>query len=131
MPDYVTVFGAEDWARAEPDYESWARKLGPEALPALQEVIADQSAPLLAVRRAVVLAGIIGSQAGEHSSANEAAREAIGKAVGHMHYTVRLACAGASIRIGADFAQELLSHLSEDPHPSVQGFAKRSLVPSD
>lgn len=101
----------------EPDYRK-AAKLGPEALPHLEQLIVGEH-PLLA-SKAAYLAGMIGT---------DKAASALNRAVSSSDVRVRIAAAAAAQHLPTETASDLLLSLVNDADVGVQKVALRS-VPS-
>jgi hypothetical protein len=100
----------------EPRYEESAARLGPEALPLLEEVIREGD-PMLA-SKAVYLAAMIGG--GKSAGVlSEVARS--GEVV------LRVAAAGAARHLGPEHAERILDELVDDDDVGVQKVAVRSI----
>lgn len=101
----------------EPDYARAAARLGPEALPFLEELAGDEDTMI--AMKAVSLAGVIG---GTH-----AARIAEG-AADSRRPEMRIVAAGAASRLG-DAGEPILTALLDDHDRGVRKNAIRAIGP--
>ncbi len=99
----------------EPDYQK-AAKLGPDALPHLENLIVGEH-PLLA-SKAAYLAGMIGT---------DRAAPALDRAVRSSDVRVRIAVAAAAQHLPTETASDLLVALIDDADVGVQKVALRSV----
>lgn len=101
----------------EPRYEESAARLGPDALPLLEEVVRDGD-PMLA-SKAVYLAAMIG---GADSAG------VLSRAAGSEQVLLRVAAAGAARHLDPAAAEQVLDKLVDDVDTGVQKVAVRSIA---
>lgn len=99
----------------EPDYERAALRLGPEALPHLDELV--RGADSLLAAKAVALASLLGG---------DAAAQTLMTAAQRREPQVRVAVAAVARRLDAPAAKPLLQGLLADADPGVRKVAIRS-----
>jgi len=113
MPDLEDVRRELD--RDELNYPQLARELGPEALPQLEALVAEDE-PRVA-SKAAYLAGVI---AGPTSS------RVVSLASDSRHDVVRVAAAATATALPADEVAGIVEHLMADPDVGVRARAARS-----
>jgi HEAT repeat protein len=104
----------------EPDYTALAEELGPDAVPALRELVREEDPTYSPV--AAYLAAVIG---GFHSG------DVVEEAARSSNEVIRAAAAGAAGILPADQSRAALERLLADPLPSVRARAIRSAVKVD
>ena len=103
----------------EPDYAK-AMKLGPDALPHLEKLIAGKDPGLAS--KAASLAGMIGGASGDAKAVR-----ALEKAANHKDVRVRVAAAHSAKNLSAPDASHVLASLVTDEDVGVQKVALRSV----
>lgn len=104
----------------ELDYPALARQLGPDALPELQALVAEDE-PRIA-SKAAYLAGVI---------AGPAAEEVVALAAISRHDVVRVAAAATLTTLPAEHAATIAARLLSDPDTGVRARALKSAARLD